>query len=97
MRELVSNFYEENGDLKGARKTVTDVANRIANDNPELTVEEVFAKTADETRKVLNLKKIEPKVDKKPTLHNSRGNGARSRLQIPELDGLAREVNELIS
>lgn len=97
MRELVNNFYEENGDLKGARKTVTDVANKIANENPELSVEEVFAKTAEEARKVLNLKKVEPKVDKKPTLHNSRGNGARSRLQIPELDGLAREVNELIS
>ena len=99
MREMVNNFYETNDDLVGAKQTVTDVANKIANENPELSVEEVFAKTADEARKVLNLKKIEPRNKNgtsKPTLHNSRGNGGRARLNIPELDGLAKEVNDLI-
>jgi hypothetical protein len=99
MREMVNNFYENNDDLIGAKQTVTDVANKIANENPDLSVEEVFARTAEEARKVLNLKKIEPKSkgNSKPTLHNSRGNGGRARLSVPELDGLAREVNELIS
>lgn len=97
MREMVNNFYDDNDDLVGAKQTVTDVANKIANDNPELTVEEVFQRTASEARKVLNLKKIEPKTKGKPTLHNSRGNGGRARLSVPELDGLAKEVNDLIS
>ena len=99
MREMVNNFYDSNDDLVGAKQTVTDVANKIANENPDLSVEEVFAKTADEARRVLNLKRIEPKnkSNSKPTLHNSRGNGGRARLNIPELDGLAKEVNDLIS
>jgi len=96
MRELVTQFYSDNPDLKDVKKTVTDVANQIANENPELSVDDVFSKTGARVREILNMKKIEPKAEK-PTLHNNRGNrGNRTRLNIPELDGLAKEVNELI-
>jgi hypothetical protein len=97
MRELVNQFYSDNPDLKDAKKTVTDVANQLANENPELSVEEVFAKTGEKVREVLNLKKIEPKSNEKPTLHTNRGNGGRNRLQIPELNGLAKEIDDLLT
>lgn len=97
MRELVNQFYEDNSDLKDVKKTVTDVANQIANENPELSVEDIFARTGTRVREILNIKRTEPKSDK-PTLHNNRGNGgSRTRLNVPELDGLAKEINELIS
>jgi hypothetical protein len=96
MRELVNQFYDDNPDLKDVKKTVTDVANSIANENPELSVEDVFAKTGEKVREVLKMKKIEPKSDK-PTLHTNRGNGGRNRIQVPELDGLAKDIHELIT
>lgn len=102
MRELVTNFYRDNPELEGMKKTVAMVANEVANENPELTAEQVFEETSKRARKLLGIADIQPKSNtvngrERPTLHSSRGNGGRQRVQIPELDGLAREIHDLIT
>jgi hypothetical protein len=102
MRELVTKFYESNSDLAGMKKTVAMVANEVANENPELTAEQVFEETGKRARKLLGVAEIPPKTTavngrEKPTLHSNRSNGARQRVTVPELDGLAKEIHDLIT
>jgi len=102
MREIVTNFYSDNPDLAGMKKTVAMVANEVANENPELTAEQVFEETGKRARKLLGISDIPPKSTTvngrdRPTLHSTRSNGARQRVTVPELDGLAKEIHDLIT
>lgn len=93
MTEMVRDFYESNPDLKSVRKTVAAVANDIAASNPELSTMELFNRAADRTREILQLKRSAPaSVNKRPAFAKQRG-----RSITPELTGLQREIDELIS
>jgi hypothetical protein len=93
MSEMVKDFYSSNPDLAGVKRTVAAVANEIANDDPNLTTPQVFEKTATRVRELLKLKKPTlPSAKLKPAFVQQRG-----RQQTPQLQGLAREIEELLS
>lgn len=96
MRQTVDKFYGDNPDLAMVKKTVAAVANEIAGNNPDLTTEEVFKRTAQQTRTLLRLR--QPTQPTKPIVKSSRPafTGQKGRMKIPELDGLAKEIHELI-
>lgn len=95
-REKVADFYKENPDLVGVKRTLATVANEITAEKPELTLDQVFEEAATRTRTMLGLKKSAPVVEspnKKPSFVNS----PRARIKVPELAGVAAEVSELFN
>ena len=95
MRDIVGKFYEENSDLIPVKRTVAAVANEIAAANPDLSTEEVFKRTAQQTRVLLRLRDPSsniPKPKSNPALVGQK----KGRNNIPALDGLAKEISELI-
>lgn len=93
MNEVVRDFYERNPDLKAVRRTVAAVANDIAAQEPGLSTQQLFDRAADKTREILQLRRV--------TANNTRKTPAfarqRGRSVTPELSGLQREIDELIS
>jgi len=100
--KLVENFYNENKDLAYVKKTVAAVANDIATNHPDYTLDQVFNEAATRTRKMLGLRKTSPQMENTPPTTTQRPAfaGQRSsgnRVRVPELTGIAAEVSELIS
>ena len=75
MREIANEFYATNADLNAVRPTVQAVMQRIQAEEPNLTLQEVLAKTADVTRQLLGIPKpgVEREVKKIPTPKGSSG------------------------
>jgi hypothetical protein len=98
MRELVDNFYAENSDLANVRKTVGAIANEISQENPNLTLDEVFAEAAKRTRETLGLPAagtVQQQNAPKPNLPQRRQPGNR-RNGTPQLTGMAKEIDDLL-
>lgn len=53
----VDEFYKENSDLVGVKKTVGAVANEVASEHPEMQLEQIFQETATRVRNMLGLVK----------------------------------------
>lgn len=99
MRELVDNFYAENSDLVNVRKTVGAIANEISQENPNLTLDEVFAEAAKRTRETLGLSaqgNTQQQNVPKPNLPTRRQPGNR-RNGTNQLTGVAKEIDDLLS
>lgn len=100
MRQTVDKFYSDNPDLSSVKRTVAAVANEISANNPELSTEEVFKRTADQTRVMLRLRKPTTTVgdNSNSKIKTSRPafTGQKGRMKVPELNGLAKEISELI-
>jgi len=109
MSNLVSDFYKENSDLVDAKRTVAAVANEVAAENPQWDVAKVFTESATRTRKVLGLAaRAAPPADpgapvppvppvppgKRPAFARQ---GSRGAPPGPALEGLAKEIDELIT
>ena len=94
MDKLVEDFYIANPDLREVKRTVAAVANEISAEHPEFTTEQVFAESALKTREVLRLKQFVPEV-KKPAFATT-GN-SRNRVRTPTLQGIEKDVMDLIS
>lgn len=106
MSNLVSDFYKENSDLVGVKRTVAAVANEIAAENPAWNVDKVFGETATRTRKVLGLaakaRAAETPADPNaPTLPKGKPafarQGSRGAPPGPGMTGLVKEINELLT
>lgn len=102
MRDIVNKFYEENSDLSSVKRTVAAVANEISANNPEMSVDEVFKRTAVQTRTMLRLRNPQQNTTNKQRVNNNSQNarpaftGQKGRLKVPELTGLAKEISELV-
>lgn len=97
MNRMVDEFYQENPDLSNVKQTVAAVANDIHSKNPDWAVDKVFQETAEQTRKLLGLKKAaQEKVTKpqtkKPAFAKSKG----ARREEPQIGGLQKEINDLL-
>lgn len=57
MKELVDSFYKENLELIGVKSTVQAVAVDVIKNNPDMKLIDVFKTAADDTRKMLGIKK----------------------------------------
>lgn len=99
MRELVDGFYSTNPDLQNAKKTVGAIANEVSQENPNLTLDEVFAEAAKRTREVLGLppQAIQQQQSAvKPNLPSRRQPGNR-RNGTNVLTGVAKEIDDLLT
>lgn len=100
INDAVEEFYAENEDLKIVKRTVGKVANEVAADNPEWTLDKVFKETGKRTRKLLGMKedaiakKKTPK--RRPALPKGSGKG-RGRVTQDSLTGVEKEVQELVT
>jgi hypothetical protein len=94
MTEAVRDFYDRNPDLRSVRKTVAAVANDIHSTNPGLSTGELFEQAAHRTRELLQLKKLAPSAtnQRRPAFARQKG-----RHVAPEMTGLQREIDDLIS
>jgi hypothetical protein len=99
MAEMVKDFYRENPDLEPVKRTVAAVANEISAESPGMPLQELFVEAAKRTRQVLNIQartngatKV-PANTQKPAFVKQ---GAR-RKALPGLQGLAKEVQDLLS
>jgi hypothetical protein len=96
---LTENFYKENEDLAGFKKTVGVVFGELAQENPDKPYDEVLKMTGEETRKRLGLEKGKTKPRKKsddddpPPL--PRRKGRRSTPKPKETNPLANEIDEM--
>ena len=54
--EIVSNFYNSNKDLEPYKPAVSMAAMKLHNENPNMPLEEMLTKAAEETRKVLRIR-----------------------------------------
>lgn len=98
MTNMVNDFYRENPDLTNVKQTVAAVANDLHAKNPDWDADKIFQETANETRKLLGLKKeaqqrARQASGKKPAFAGQRG----TRQQEPKVTGLQKEINDLIS
>ena len=96
MNKMVDDFYAENPDLANVKQTVAAVANDIHAKNPDLGVDDVFQKSAEQTRKILGLKKqvqVVAKQTKKPAFAKAGG----ARKPAPAIDPIQQEINALIT
>ena len=103
MQETVNDFYRRNDDLSNVKPIVTAMANRIAADHPEYTVQQLFSASATETRKLLGIqaKSRTPatngatKPPSKPAFVGTKGGNNRVRSQDSEKKTLQDEVAAL--
>jgi hypothetical protein len=98
MAELVRNFYDANKDLVHVKRTVAQVANEVAANNPQLTTQQVFDQTAQRVREMLRIKKpaVPPANVQGRTPALAQGNRGRQS-PTPQLIGLAKEIDDLIN
>jgi hypothetical protein len=89
----VNKFYKDNSDLKEFSKVVATVAQEIASENPELTLDELFAKAGDVTRGRLNIAKKAKAAQNKAPAVNVGGQQIRKGAQV---SGLEKEIGELL-
>jgi hypothetical protein len=103
-RETVNDFYQNNPDLMGVKKTLARVANEVTAEKPELDLEGVFDEAATRTRKLLGLRKsVQENSSNKETITTSdkklKPAFARSkgRPTPGNLDSLATEIDALLN
>lgn len=101
LQEMTRRFFEENEDLEAVRPYVAAVASAVQTKKPDMTLDKVFEKTAEITRKKLGLKggvksKKKPAAKKKPALVN-KGSKARSGTKTKKTQSkIEKEISELI-
>ena len=107
LREMVSDFYVENPDLKPHKQFVGLVANEVASNNPDKInqpngIKWIFKEAAKEARTRLKLKpasKGRPaESGKDRTLPGgSGGSSQRSGKSTPEKKGVAKEIDDMLA
>lgn len=97
LQETVKQFYDTNPDLVSVKKTVAAVANEIASENPGQELQTVFDEAAKRVRTMLNLRTPQPvsKGREVGLLGTNRNDGSK-RTPVPQLQGLQREIGELL-
>jgi len=95
MNKMVDDFYREHPDLADVKQTVAAVANDIHAKSPDLEVDEVFKQSAEQTRKLLGLKKeaLKTTKPKKPAFARA----SSTRKSAPPVDPVQSEINDLLS
>lgn len=93
----VEKFYTDNPDLGSFKKAVAVVAQEVAGEHPEWSVERVFSEVEKESRRRLGLVKKtveEKKAGKRPGGFARGGSGPRSEAR-PQLSDLEKEIMEM--
>lgn len=108
VKSRAQNFYKDNPDLANYKQEVAKSANLIASAEPGLDHDTFFKKVADHTRYMLGLnipkaeekggEEPEKKKDTKPALNKrSSKSNSRSSTKEPELQGMDKEIAEMLN
>ena len=100
IKQATDEFYRDNPDLEPVKKTVAAVANEIYSTNPQLSVVEIFQKSAEKTREILGLRKQATKLvneqGRMPELVK-RTQGNREKQKVPSMDKMQQELADLLN
>jgi hypothetical protein len=96
MNRMVDDFYKENVDLADVKQTVAAVANDVHSKNPGLGVEDVFKQSAEQTRKLLGLKKQAITAVKRKPSKPAFAKAGGARKAAPKVSVLQTELNDLL-
>lgn len=100
IKQATDEFYRDNPDLEPVKKTVAAVANEIYSTNPQLSVVEIFQKSAEKTREILGLRKQALRTvneqGRTPELVR-RPQGGREKTKVPSIDKMQQELSDLLN
>lgn len=105
IKEIVTEFYSNNQDLEGYKRTVAAAANEVHAENPDLPLPKIFEMAAEKTRKTLGLKKKAIKKDEEtPVVEDKKKKKApfakpSGRRDEPSdnLKGMAKEIDDMLN
>lgn len=93
-RDIRNAFYKDNSELVGHEAQVSEVAQQIYAKNPKKTPQEIMAKTAEVTRKLLKLKKqalAKVPIGEKPKVNKNKVPAMR----VPGKTGTKKKVEKV--
>lgn len=100
LQRSVTRFYETNEDLVPYKKTVAAIANKVASENPEFTLKEVFKETEKLSRARLKLaKKASENNDKGkrfPSKPNGRRNTAGDKIKDEHKSSMTNQIDDML-
>jgi hypothetical protein len=98
MQQIKDQFYRDHEELLPVQSYVAQVANAVAKENPEMSLQEVLEKTAETAKTALGLEKVKQSKreakEKKPAFVKP-GKAERSK-PADKVDPLQKEIQELI-
>lgn len=94
VNNMINDFYDKNEDLKGIKRTVAAFANEVHSENPGWEASKVFEEAGAKARKALGLRERATNPTRKPAFVKQRGSRKGAE---PELSGLAKEIDDLIT
>ena len=98
LQQAAQTFYTENPDLKPHAKTVAEVYEVLASENPDMTVEELFGLLSNKVRERLKLrKKVTEHTPTKPALPPGTKNAARNMKTKPDISAIMAEIEAMNS
>lgn len=96
--EIVSNFYNSNKDLEPYKPAVSMAAMKLHNENPNMPLEEMLTKAAEETRKVLRIRPTNSQRLRMPAQPVGSGKVGGDRLARPaNLSEQEQQILDLLS
>lgn len=96
--EIVSNFYNSNKDLEPYKPAVSMAAMKLHNENPNMPLEEMLTKAAEETRKVLRIRPANSQRLRMPAQPVGSGKVGGDRLVRPaNLSEQEQQILDLLS
>lgn len=96
--EIVSNFYNSNKDLEPYKPAVSMAAMKLHNENPNMPLEEMLTKAAEETRKVLRIRPANSQRLRMPAQPVGSGKVGGDRLTRPaNLSEQEQQILDLLS
>lgn len=98
IKDIVGRFYEKNKDLEAYRPAVSMAAINLHNHNPNMPLEELLSKAADETRKVLRIRPGTPTRQRVPAQPVGSGRVGNDRTYRPtNLSEQEQQILDILS
>ena len=99
INNIVGDFYNANKDLVAYKPAVSMAAIKLHNANPQMPLEELLAKAASETRKMLRLQPAQPSRPRKPAqpIGSGRAGMDRATPQSPNLSSMEQQILAMLS
>lgn len=96
LHEAAKDFYKENPDLQHVKPFCAQVANGLAAEHPDWTIERVFKETGPKVKQALGLQAQARKGVRKVKTPVPQGKGARPGPK-PKLTPMQKEINDILA
>lgn len=96
LQQAAQTFYNDNPDLKPHAKTVAEIYEVLASENPDKTIEELFEELGNRVRERLKLrKKVTEHSPVKPSLPPGTKNARTMKTNKPDVSALIAEIEAM--